>query len=72
MSTKIAYFPPESNEWEQMMEYAINQEYKVTLENIQAAITIGDARVYSVPEFIKAFNDEHISDQGVILQIIEY
>lgn len=68
--TKIAYFPPTSSEWEQMMEHALDNSNKVTKDQIQHALDTEEAFIYTLPEFVAAFNDEAISDQGVILQLI--
>lgn len=68
---RIAYFPPQAKCWDLMMEYVIADNNQIPIQSIQPSINAKDAFIYSVPEFIKAFNDEHISDQGVILQIIE-
>jgi len=66
---RIAYFPPGTNSWEQMMEHAINDDSKITMLELEPIIDTFEVDIYTLTEFIKAFNEERISDQGVILQI---
>jgi len=68
---KIAYFSSESNFWDQIIGYTIDNGHKITKAQIQPALDKGDAYIYTLSEFCAAFNDEAISDQGVILQLIE-
>ena len=68
---RIAYTPPESKCWDLMMEYPIAHIHQVSIKSIQPYINTGDVLIYPLSAFCAAFNEEQISDQGVILQIIE-